>query len=104
MAWIDTDWNKELSQVRQLISEVIKEDMSPLLDNKLRVVNEHLEHLLAKSAYHAEEFSEDFFIKLSEQRTLLMHDLVKLCMVIFAGFIVSAMTLMFVYFWLAGRL
>lgn len=100
MAWIDTDWNSELSQVKQLISEVIKEDVSPLLDNKLANVNQSFEHLLAKSAFYAESLSEDFFAELSKQRRLFVSDLIKLCLVFFAAFSLSTTLLMFLYFWL----
>lgn len=100
MAWIDTDWNSELSQVKQLISDVIKEDVSPLLDNKLANVNQSFEHLLAKSAFYAELLSEDFFAELSKQRRLFVSDLIKLCLVFFVAFSLSATLLMFLYFWL----
>jgi hypothetical protein len=51
MALFNTDWTKELDQVNQVAKKIIDDDISPLIDQKIGLINTHADELMRKSAY-----------------------------------------------------
>jgi thymidylate kinase len=75
MAWINTDWEKELAQVEGRINIILDEKVEPLLERMVNKASDEITTVVAKAEYELEESTNKFFIELTEQRKQLVADM-----------------------------
>lgn len=97
MALIDTDWTKELDQIRALVKKIIDDDLSPLIDKKMVLINKHADELMRKSAFEAENLAKEMFKEIESQRQKLVADIIKVGLIFLLGFTLSGAALIWLY-------
>lgn len=106
MALFNTDWTKELDQVNQVAKKIIDDDISPLIDQKIGLINTHADELMRKSAYQAETLAETLADKLLKgiaiQRQQLVADVTKIGLIFLLAFTLSGALLIWLFFWFKG--
>ncbi|EOC7460630.1 hypothetical protein ACI7Y0_003036 [Vibrio cholerae] len=104
MALIETDWTKELDQVHAVAKKIIDDDVSPLIDTKLALINKHADELIRKSAFEVNNLAKEMFKEIESQRQKLVVDVIKICLIFLLGFTLSGAALIWLYFQLNNGL
>lgn len=102
MALFNTDWSKELDQVNQVAKKIIDDDISPLIDQKIGLINTHADELMRKSAYQAETLADKLLKEISIQRQQLVADVTKIGLIFLLAFTLSGALLIWLFFWFKG--
>lgn len=102
MALFTTDWTKELEQVNQVAKKIIDDDISPLIDQKIGLINTHADELMRKSAYQAETLAEKLLKEIALQRQQLVADVTKIGLIFLLAFTLSGTLLIWMFFWFKG--
>jgi hypothetical protein len=102
MALFNTDWTKELDQVNQVAKKIIDDDISPLIDQKIVLINKHADELMRKSAYQAETLADKLLKEIAIQRQQLVADVTKIGLIFLLGFTLSGALLIWLFFWFKG--
>lgn len=102
MALFNTDWTKELDQVNQVAKKIIDDDISPLIDQKIGLINTHADELMRKSAYHVETLADKLLEEIALQRQQLVADVTKIGLIFLLGFTLSGALLIWFFFWFKG--
>lgn len=98
MALFNTDWTKELEQVNQVAKKIIDDEVSPLIDQKIDLINKHADELMRKSAYQADSLAKDMLKEIELQRQKLVADVTKIGLILLLGFTLSGATLIWLFF------
>lgn len=99
MALFNTDWTKELDQVNQVAKKIIDDDISPLIDQKIGLINTHADELMRKSAYQAEMLADKLLKEIAIQRQQLVADVTKIGLIFLLAFTLSGALLIWLFFW-----
>lgn len=99
MALFNTDWTKELEQVNQVAKKIIDDDISPLIDQKIKVINTHADELMSKSAEKVEILGDKLLKEIAIQRQQLVADVTKIGLVFLLAFTLSGALLIWLFFW-----
>lgn len=99
MALFNTDWTKELDQVNQVAKKIIDDDISPLIDQKIGLINKHADELMRKSAYQAETLADKLLKEIAIQRQQLVADVTKIGLIFLLAFTLSGALLIWLFFW-----
>jgi len=75
MAWLTTDWDKELEQVEVKINEVLDEKVEPLTERLLAKASTEMTSVISTASFEAHETANHFFVGLSLQRQEMVKDL-----------------------------
>jgi hypothetical protein len=75
MAWLNTDWGKELEQVELKVNEVLDEKVEPLAERLLSRASTEASTLISKSSFELHEEITYFFAELKNERGEMMKDL-----------------------------
>ena len=75
MAWIHTDWDKELDQVEQRITEVLDEKVEPLLDRTVAKASTEMSTAVSRASYEIQDTAEHIFAEFREQRKEMVQDM-----------------------------
>ena len=101
MALINMDWSKELDQIHSVIKNVLEEDISPFVDQKIMLINKQADELMRKSAFQADFLVKEVLTDISKQRKILMSEITKLILILFTSITISGAILIWVYFTLS---
>lgn len=102
MAIFETDWTNELNQVNQFAKKVIDDDISPMIDKKIDLINKHADELMRKSAFQAEFLAKEMFKEIELQRQKLVADVTKIALMLLLGFTLSGALLIWLFFQFNG--
>jgi hypothetical protein len=75
MAWINTDWGKELAQVEDKVNVILDEKVEPLLERMVNKASDEITTVVAKAEFELQDSTNKFFIELTEQRKQLIADM-----------------------------
>lgn len=75
MAWLTTDWEKELEQVEIKINEVLDEKVEPLTERLLAKASAEMTTVISTASFELDETAKHFFAELSVQRQEMVKDL-----------------------------
>lgn len=89
MALFETDWTKELAQVHAVAKKIIDDDVSPMIDKKIGLINKHADELMRKSAFQADNLAKEMVKEIELQREKLVADVTKMGLVLLLGFTAS---------------
>ncbi|SNY58532.1 hypothetical protein SAMN06297280_3429 [Arsukibacterium tuosuense] len=103
MALFNTDWTKELEQVNQVAKKIIDDDISPLIDHKIGLINKHADELMRKSAYQADSLAKDMLKEIELQRQKLVRDITIVGLFFLLGFTLSGAFLIWLFFLFKDR-
>lgn len=104
MALFETDWTKELDQVQAVAKKIIDDDLSPMIDKKIGLINKHADELMRKSAFQAEDLAKEIVKEIESQRQKLVADVIKiglmlmLMLMLLLGFTLSSAALIWLFF------
>ncbi|MEO2278853.1 hypothetical protein [Pseudoalteromonas pernae] len=98
MALINTDWTEELEQVNKVAKKIINDDISPLIDRKIDLINTCADELVSNSAYQVETLADKLLKEIDIQRQQLVTDLIKVGLIFLLAFTLSGASLMWLYF------
>lgn len=98
MALFETDWTKELEQVNLVAKKIIDDDISPLIDQKIGLINTHADELMRKSAYQAETLGDKLLKEIAIQRQQLVADVTKIGLIFLLSFTLSGALLIWLFF------
>jgi hypothetical protein len=98
MALFNTDWTKELEQVNLVAKKIIDDEISPLIDQKIGLMNKHADELMRKSAFQADFLAKEMLKEIALQRQKLVTDVTKLGIILLLGFTMSGALLVWLFF------
>lgn len=75
MAWLNTDWGKELEQVELKINEVLSEKIEPLADRIVVNAATEASTVILKASFELHESTDYFFTEMTAQRKALVSDM-----------------------------
>lgn len=78
MALFNTDWTKELEQVDLAAKKIIDNDISPLIDQKISIINSHADELMQKASVQVDSLAKDMLKELERQRQKLVADVIQI--------------------------
>lgn len=73
MAWLNTDWSKELNQVQDRINLILDEKVEPLLERNVEKASAEVATMLAKAEFELRDNTNHFLSEIESQR----HQMVK---------------------------
>lgn len=85
MGLFNTDWINELEQVNQVTKKIIDDDISPLIDQKISLINTHADERMRNSAYQAETLADKQLQKIAIQRQQLVADVTNIDLIFLQG-------------------
>lgn len=74
MAWLDTDWTKELEQVNAAMSTLLDEKVEPMVDRALNRSVEEISVVVAKASFELRDAVEQLSLEINQQRELAAKD------------------------------
>lgn len=98
MALINTDWTEELEQVNKVAKKIIEDDISPLIDQKIDLINTCADELMRSSAYQAETLADKLLKEIAIQRQQLVADVIRVGVIFLLAFTLSGASLMWLFF------
>ncbi|WP_031564545.1 hypothetical protein [Rheinheimera texasensis] len=98
MALFETDWTKELDQVHAVAKKIIDDDVSPMIDKKIGLLNKHADELMRKSAFQADNLAKEMVKEIELQREKLVADVTKIALILMLGFTASGAALIWLFF------
>lgn len=75
MAWLTTDWEKELEQVELKINEVLDDKVEPLGERLLTKTSAEMVKVISQAGFEIHETANHIFIELAVQRRELVKDM-----------------------------
>lgn len=100
MALFETDWTKELNQVHTVAKKIIDEDVSPMIDRKIDLINKHADELMRKSAFQVDNLAKEMVKEIEIQRVKLVADLIKIGLILLLGLTACSAALIWLFFFL----
>ncbi len=78
MAWLHTDWGKELDQVQDRINLILDEKVEPLLDRTVEKATAEMTTVVAKAEFELRDNTNHLLAELTAQRHQMVADVKKL--------------------------
>jgi ABC-type nickel/cobalt efflux system permease component RcnA len=100
IALFETDWTKELDQVHAVAKKIIDDDVSPMIDKKIGLINKHADELMRKSAFQADNLAKEMVKEIELQREKLVADVTKIALILLLGFTACSAALIWLFFFL----
>lgn len=98
MALFETDWTKELEQVHTVAKKIIDDDVSPMIDRKIDVINKHADELMRKSAFQVDNLAKEMLKEIELQREKLVADIIKISLILLFGLTICSAALIWLFF------
>lgn len=100
MALFETDWSKELDQVHAVAKKMLDDDVSPMIDRKIELINKHADELMRRSAFQADNLAKEMVKEIELQREKLVADVMKIGLILLLGFTACSAALIWLFFFL----
>jgi hypothetical protein len=97
MALFEIDCTKELDQVHTVAKKIIDDDVSPMIDQKIGLINKHADELMRKSAFQVEFLAKEMVKEIELQREKLVADVTKIGLILLLGFTASGAFLIWLF-------
>jgi vacuolar-type H+-ATPase subunit E/Vma4 len=75
MAWLNTDWSKELNQVEDKISTILDEKVEPLLERMVAKASTEITVIVAKADYELRDNTDRFLKEIEVQRRRMVAEM-----------------------------
>jgi hypothetical protein len=100
MALFEIDCTKELDQVHTVAKKIIDDDVSPMIDQKIGLINKHADELMRKSAFQVEFLAKEMVKEIELQREKLVADVTKIGVILLLGLTICSAALIWLFFFL----
>jgi hypothetical protein len=98
MALFETDWTTELDQIHAVAKKIIDDDVSPMIDKKISIINKHADELMRKSAFEADNLSKEMVKEIELQREKLVTDITRVGLILMLAFTACSAALIWLFF------
>lgn len=75
MAWLNTDWQKELDQVEEKVSGILDEKVEPLLNRAVEKASLEMSASISKAGFEFQDATNHLALELTAQRHALVRDI-----------------------------
>lgn len=100
MALFEIDCTKELDQVHAVAKKIIDDDVSPMIDQKIGLINKHADELMRKSTFQVEFLAKEMVKEIDLQREKLVADVTKIGLILLLGLTICSAALIWLFFFL----
>lgn len=98
MALFEIDCTKELDQVHTVAKKIIDDDVSPMIDQKIGLINKHADELMRKSAFQVEFLAKEMVKEIELQREKLVADVIKIGLILLLCLTICSAALICLFF------
>lgn len=85
MAFINTDWTKELEQVEATLSKLLDEKVEPMIDQTLDRSVKEISVVMDKASFEIQDAIKLLSVEIDRQRRLVVNDCKRLIILSFGG-------------------
>lgn len=75
MAWLNTDWEKELNQVEEKVVSVLDEKVEPLADRVIAKASAEMSTVVSQASFELQDMAKNFCTDLRAQRKEMVDDM-----------------------------
>lgn len=96
MAFINTDWSKELDQVNQSLNKLLHTDVEPMIERTMDRGVLEVEKALDKMSFEMQGAIKELAQEIEQQRTAFIKDIWKIVFASFALLTVLSLLIVFI--------